>query len=49
MQFYTNNQTIYEDSDNEIIENFKEGIEEIKKIESGEIKAIPIEQLLNEL
>ena len=49
VQIYTQNQNIYEDSNSEIIANFKEGIEEIKKIKSGELKAIPIQKLLDEL
>ena len=49
VQIYTQNQNIYENSNSEIIANFKEGIEELKKIKSGELKAIPIEKLLDEL
>jgi redox-regulated HSP33 family molecular chaperone len=38
-----------DNTDDEVINNFKEGIEELKKIKSGELKAIPIEKLLDEL
>jgi len=38
-----------DDSDEEIIHNFKEGLNEIKLINQGELKARPIKEFLDEL
>jgi len=36
-------------SDEEIVENFKDGIEEIKLVKQGKIASRPIQDFLNEL
>lgn len=38
-----------DDDDNEIINNFKNGLEEIHLINKGELKSRPIQEFLNEL
>ena len=38
-----------DDSDEEIIHNFKEGLNEIKLINQGKLKAKPIKEFLDEL
>ena len=38
-----------DDSDEEILDNFKEGLAEIKLINQGKLKAKPIEEFLDEL
>ena len=38
-----------DDTDNEIINNFKEGLHEIKLINEGELNSRPIQEFLNEL
>jgi len=35
--------------DNRIINNFKEGLKEIKQIEEGKISSRPVQEFLNEL
>jgi len=35
--------------DNRIINNFKEGLKEIKQIENGKISSRPVQEFLNEL
>ena len=36
-------------NDNRIINNFKEGLKEIKQIEEGKISSRPVQEFLNEL
>ncbi len=38
-----------DDDDKQIVDRFREGVEEIKEIEKGRLKARPIEELLSEL
>jgi len=38
-----------DDNDEEILNNFKQGLEEIKLINQGKLKARPIEEFLDEL
>jgi len=38
-----------DDTDDEIINNFKEGLEEIKLINQGKLTSRPVQEFLNEL
>ena len=38
-----------DNTDDEIINNFKEGLEEIKLIQQGELTSRPVQEFLNEL
>ncbi|WP_111392070.1 hypothetical protein [Algoriphagus aquaeductus] len=37
------------DSDEEVVENLKNGFQELKEIKAGKVKGTPVEDFLNEL